>query len=201
MAKKRKPMTAAEYLALVADDPDYQRMMRKKEAARRALENELARDEESLVSDLREAGLRVGSVWDLVNTNEPYPEAIPILADHLGREHHPRTREGIIRALITPDPTGVAPSVLLPLFMEMPESPSEEKAIEMRWLVASALAASSVTDSDVRKLIPLLLDPAIGKAREALLPILARLPSEDRQRIIESLAEDQQLAPLLKKYV
>lgn len=57
-----------------------------------------------IVEDLRAAGVDVDSVWDLVNTSEPYPAALPILLHHLERGGYPpRVMEAIGRALaVTP---------------------------------------------------------------------------------------------------
>lgn len=38
---------------------------------------------------LRSAGVQVESVWDLVNTSDPYPAALPVLMDHLERGGYP----------------------------------------------------------------------------------------------------------------
>jgi hypothetical protein len=46
-------------------------------------------DEQSLVQALCEVGLDLNSVWDLVLIREPYPQAIPILIEHLD---HPYSR-------------------------------------------------------------------------------------------------------------
>jgi len=67
----------------------------------------LRKDEEPLVAALTSAGWPEAvrqcgdtrSVWDLVNTAEPYPHLLDTLADHLARPYHRRTREGIARAL------------------------------------------------------------------------------------------------------
>ncbi|WP_241975559.1 MULTISPECIES: hypothetical protein [unclassified Cryobacterium] len=52
------------------------------------------------MKDLRSAGVEVNSVWDLVNTADPYPKALPILLDHLQRGGYPdRIMESLGRAL------------------------------------------------------------------------------------------------------
>ena len=53
-------------------------------------------------------GVEIDSVWDLVNTAEPYPAALPVLMEHLERDGYPdRVMESLGRAL------AVKPSGLL----------------------------------------------------------------------------------------
>lgn len=56
----------------------------------------------SYVADLRAIGWPVSSVWDLVNTRQSYPEAVPVLMAHLDRPYDPRIREGISARLRCP---------------------------------------------------------------------------------------------------
>ncbi|MFZ2502019.1 MAG: hypothetical protein WAW88_05070 [Nocardioides sp.] len=52
------------------------------------------------MTDLRSAAVQVDSVWDLVNTSEPYPAALPVLMEHLERGGYPaRVMEGLGRSL------------------------------------------------------------------------------------------------------
>ena len=41
--------------------------------------------EAPLVDELRVAGFQVETAWDLVNTSDPYPDALPILLEHVPR--------------------------------------------------------------------------------------------------------------------
>ena len=62
-------------------------------------------EEDAIVAEaLRGAGVRVRggevrSVYDLVNTKEPYPKAIPVLLEFLPRVTNHRIKEGVARAL------------------------------------------------------------------------------------------------------
>jgi hypothetical protein len=51
----------------------------------------------------REAGVQVNSVWDLVNTVEPYVRALPIPLDHVQRPYPDKVRESIARAMGVPE--------------------------------------------------------------------------------------------------
>src|SRR5262249_10106439 len=86
-------MTAAELLALQEQirqtAPEYRMKEENLEADQPARAQVLSEAEQPIVEDLRRAALRVDSVWDLVNTAEPYPRALPILLNHLERGGYP----------------------------------------------------------------------------------------------------------------
>src|SRR6266540_6440176 len=97
-------MTAAELMALKADrlrtNPEYRAQTEKVKAEREARVWELREAEKPIVEDLRRAGVDVSSVWDLVNTSVPYPDALPVLLEHLQRGGYPdKVMEGLATAL------------------------------------------------------------------------------------------------------
>lgn len=80
---RRGATTAAEFLASREADPEWvawRQAGRDADAVATRLEEIVSR---SLLDDLREAGVSVTSVWDLVNQSEPYPDALPVLVRHL----------------------------------------------------------------------------------------------------------------------
>lgn len=181
--KRKAWITAAELNAKLAADPEYQAMMRAKEeewARRRAM---LDADQESLVRELAEAGVRVeGGVWDLVNRDEPYPAAIPVLVAHLSKPHHERIREGIIRALTVPEARGAATGLLIDEFRRARDN-------DYRWVVGNALAMTT-TAEHVRDLVPLMREKRFRHSREALPRVLALLPPEEAEPILAELVQD-----------
>ena len=56
-------------------------------------------EEKPLVDDLYEAGYKLESVWNFVNTNRLYLGALPVLLKHVQLPYHERIKEGIVRAL------------------------------------------------------------------------------------------------------
>ena len=52
-----------------------------------------------LLEEIKNNGLIINEIYDLVNTNESYPEAIAPLREHLSANYHIKNKEGIIRAL------------------------------------------------------------------------------------------------------
>jgi hypothetical protein len=102
-------------------------------------------DEADLVDELRALGFEVSSIYDFVNTSAPYQTAYPTLVRHLRLPHHPRIREGIIRALTVKDARKVAEAALLEGFQ------SESDPI-LRWTFANAL--KTVMPSRARQKYP-----------------------------------------------
>jgi len=100
---KKKRLTFAEYLAAEEADPERRAQRRAREEADRqwlAIRMaEVRREEAPIVADLQTNGVSVSQVSDLVNTAEPYPDAIPILWKHFLLSYSDRTKESIGRAL------------------------------------------------------------------------------------------------------
>lgn len=99
---RRKPVTAAELMARLQSDPEYQ-----KRAAAQSREHEervrrLNEDGLPIVEDLRKIGVHVDSVWDLRDLDEFPAEVIDILMKHIQLDYEDRNKEGIARALMIP---------------------------------------------------------------------------------------------------
>ena len=123
-------------------DPEYQEMRKRKDLELKEREALLLADERGLIEELAEAGYEVESVWDFVNNhnrhrflrkfNGSYAGTYPILVNHLNIEHHPRIREGIIRALTEKDANDMASEALLAAFYQEQDS-------NLKWVLANAL--------------------------------------------------------------
>jgi hypothetical protein len=110
---KRRRITAGELMAQLESDLEYVKRRALRDARTSVLEQECRTDEALLVRKVRAIGYDIDSVWDLVN-NAPHPHlsrrfvvpysgAYSTLLKHLEQPHHPRTREGIVRALTVKD--------------------------------------------------------------------------------------------------
>jgi serine/threonine-protein kinase RIO1 len=65
---KQTSKTAAELMAELERDPTYLEQRRRREEERRRQEEDQARAEVPILQELREAGVPVGSVWDLITS-------------------------------------------------------------------------------------------------------------------------------------
>ena len=136
-------MKGSDFLKELENDPEYQEMRKRKD---KELEEQRAihrKDEEILIRDLTSVGLKVDSVWNLVNNKSNYSFlrkfeggydiAYPILVKHLSQPHLPKIREGIIRALTEQNANEVASEALLNEF-------KSEKDKNIKWVLANALS-------------------------------------------------------------
>lgn len=135
-------MKASDLMKKLEADPENHEMRKRKDRELKERKTLLAADERGLIEDLVEAGYKVESVWDFVNNHNRYEflrkfeggyeSAFSILVKHLDIEHHPRIREGIIRALTEKDANETASEALLAAFYH-------EKDSNLKWVLANAL--------------------------------------------------------------
>lgn len=179
-------MTAEELATLkqqlLRDDPEYRARVEAAEAERQARVAVLRVAERPIVEDLRAAGVEVGSVWDLVNTPDPYPDALPVLLAHLERGGYPeRVMESLGRAL------AVKPSVaywegLKALYRSARDAGEEDG-------VAVALAACA-TKAQVADMVGFLLWEERGDSRIYFLRPIKRLGGAEGRELLERLRDD-----------
>ena len=75
--------TAAE----LSKDKKYQVKKKNREEKVKSFEDRLKADQASLINHLKDVGIYIESVWDLVNKNSSYKEAIPVLLQHIALVH------------------------------------------------------------------------------------------------------------------
>ncbi len=135
-------MKASDLMKKLEADPEYQAMRKLKDKELEEKAAILAEDERGLIEELSALGYEIESVWDFVNADNryeflskfsgSYSRAYSILVNHLAVEHHPRIREGIIRALTEKDANEVASEALLTAFYQ-------EQDANLKWVLANAL--------------------------------------------------------------
>lgn len=172
--RSSKWVTAGELLAELERDPDFQRDEAERETTFRRRQEELRADERGLVNELRNAGLRLDSVWDLVAAGEGRSptQATTILIRHLGERHQASVRSGIAMALAT-SPAADRHRAKLALIQALATESEDSVRDDI------VLAIAQVAD-DLDGLIDLLNDPAIGDARLVLLSELSRFGERGR---------------------
>lgn len=198
MSDRRKPsrgVTAEALMAKLAADPDYQRKIQAAEAERQERARQLREAEQPVVADLRGAGVEVESVWDLVNTSEPYPDALPVLIEHLERGGYPeRVMESLGRAL------AVKPSVAfwdrLKARWLKARGPGEEDG------TAVALAACA-TRAQLDDMIRFLSVEERGQSRIYFIRPILQVGGDRGREVVEGLRSDplfgEEATALLKR--
>lgn len=138
----RKSVTSQELIDSLAADPGYQAMKAQEAVRLAAFVAEFADEERVIAAEAKSLGYDIESVWDFVNNTPhpflprrlvgPYPRAYPMLVRHLHLPHHPRVREGVVRALTVRDGGEL---VWQALYQEFKLESDEG----MRWVLANAL--------------------------------------------------------------
>ena len=164
MARQKSSIGASDLMAELQSDPEWVEQDRQRRERHKAsvdqLQQEMAPEKAPLMADLGVAGYRLNSVWDLVNTSDSYPEAIPVLLKHLPVTTHPVLRQGIGRALAVVEAEGLAgPALLAEL--------RRERDAETRWVFANTLTIVA-TRAEREALRELVADPAYEDVRERL---------------------------------
>lgn len=185
--KRKRGMTLAEHDTMSRASGQYNAMVerhRQQEAERQARAAEWRRAETPLVEELRAAGFAVDSAWDLVNTSAPYPDALPILVDHLQRSYPSRVREGIARALAVSQ-AKFAWDVLTRLYRDEDERDAKD---------GLAVAISVVADDKViDEVLALVRDARHGPSRILLLRALERSRDPRAGAALMELGTDPEL--------
>ncbi|MEV8239521.1 hypothetical protein AB0O90_04750 [Microbacterium testaceum] len=181
------PSTSTEFLAELAANPEFQRRRAAHEAEQSKRRAAFAAAEAPILKDLRAAGFAAESVWDFVNTSDPYPDALPILLAHLKRGGYPnRVMESLGRAV------AVKPMVAhwddLVALYQNPRSSGEETG------VAVALAACA-TKAQFDELLSLAADDSRDSTRIFFLRTLKRIDRARGTAFVESRVEDPVLGP------
>ncbi len=177
--RKRQAASATEFMAQLEQDKEYQRKKAAFDAEVQARASVLREAEQPIVAALRAVGVQVDSVWDLVNTSEPYPAALSVLMEHLERGGYPdRVMESLGRAL------AVKPAVIywdrLKARYLAPRNPSEEDG------AAVALAACA-TEQQLDDLIGFLSLSERGESRIYFIRPILNVAGQRGREIVELL--------------
>jgi hypothetical protein len=179
-------ITAEEAIAqrdeLLRSDPEYRAAAEAVGRERQEQVRLLREAEAPIVGDLRRAGLGVSSVWDLVNTSEPYPTALPVLLAHLERGGYPdAVIEGLGRALAV-KPSAAQWDILSDLYLQA-RSPGEKEGL------AVALAAAA-TSEHFDQLVKLLLDERQGRTRIYFVRTVTDVGGQRGREVLAKLADN-----------
>ena len=183
-------------MAKLSRDPRFVANKRRREQEELRLSNALKAEEGPLLSDLKSVGVSVETVWDLVNTREPYPSAVPVLMQHLSEPYSIRIKEGIARALTVPYGGRDALAAVMEEF-ERQNATSENS---LKWVLGNAIAVLA-GPADAEVLIQLATDTSNGKSREMIVLALPRLVKDKTRlhRILRDLQKDEDVGAFAKR--
>ncbi|GAA1790017.1 hypothetical protein HC028_00055 [Planosporangium flavigriseum] len=156
---------------------------------------------QEMSADLARSGVRVRDVWDLVNTSDKYPAAVPVLIRWLDRitdlpqtVEREKLREGIIRSLSVSYARPAAAQAIINQFRVMPDP----KGLGAGWVAGNALGV--VADHTVAdEVIEILLDRSLGRAREMIFEAIPRIAKRRPEVVlsVRSLLDDEAVRPFV----
>ena len=123
-------------------------------------------------------------MWDLVNTQKPYPKAVPVLFEHLESGYPEPIREGIARALAVPEANTFWGRILAHY--------KGEKSGRLKDGLAVALAGAA-TPKERTTLLEVVRNRRHGPSRLLLLPALIRLSPATAEEVLEEFKDDPDL--------
>jgi hypothetical protein len=189
--KSRKPITAAELMNQLNEDPEFMRRKQERDKHFAALEKAFTEAEKPVVDALNDVvGISVKSVWELVNTATVYPNAIPVLVSHLRYQYPYRVREAIARALTVNYAGEDAYRALVREYKNCPES--EDPAQHgFKWALGNAISVVS-TGEDFDEIVELVRDKRHRSSRDTMVLRLAKLkPDRSVDVLIDLLSDDE----------
>jgi len=193
-------MTAEELMRMMASDPELRVAKRQREIAWAEKGWRLDLAEQPILRDLAAVGVRVRSVWDLLERHD-YDDAIPILLRHLRGGYPSRVLEGMARALGEP--------AARPYWDEMvriyAEGAEWGKDLDddlpqgnLREGMAVALMAISRKE-DVSRLETLIRNREFGQSRGFFIDALLKVAKPEALCIFRDLRDDPDLGDEIRR--
>ena len=142
---------------------------------------------------LRNTGLKVNSIFDLVTSRSSYKEAIPVLIELLPTISDNWIKEGVVRALTVKEAVGedVSRAMIREFEAISPSAPPSEQAL--KWAIANTLSVVA-RDSVFEKVAALARDKQHGKAREMLAVALGNMKDLRAIDVLVVLLNDDEVA-------
>lgn len=139
--------------------------------------------------ELGKVGIHIDDIFDLVNTKEPYPKAVPVLLSLLSAVSHDGVKEGIIRALAVKEAKGVAGKALIEEYKRTPK----DKSL-LLWAIGNTMEVV-VSDDDVDDILEIVTDKENGVSRQMFTVALGKVKSERVEQALINLLDDDEISP------
>lgn len=148
----------------------------------------MSSDSQRIKSELAKVGVLINDIFDLVNTNQPYPTAVPILIDFLEKGIDDIvTKEGVIRALGVKEAIGKANPVLLEEYGKVDKS-----QMLLRWAIGNTIH-TIITNDDVEGILPIVTNKENGMSRQMFVAALGKVKSEKVEDTLIHLLDDEEV--------
>ncbi|WP_211518722.1 HEAT repeat domain-containing protein [Flavobacterium humi] len=147
-------------------------------------------DANTIKDELKKVGISINDIYDLVNTKESYPLAIPVLLDLLQKGiEDVKIKEGIIRALAVKEAIGKASPILIEEYHKI----AKDKMM-LRWAIGNTIYVT-ITENDVDSILQIVQDDENGMSRQMFVLALGKVKSEKAEDILIKLLDDEELTP------
>lgn len=181
-SRRKRAMSAAEFVDQLKSDPAYVSRMRDLETRRRVAIAEHREASRPVTEALADVGIRVESLDELRRSGRPYSAAVPVLLEWLATVANHGVRESIVRTLSVP---WAAPAAIRP----MVEAFRNENHDGVRWAMGNAL--SIIADASVfEEVTALALDVRYGTSRQMLAYALARMKTARAIPVLIEMLKD-----------
>lgn len=152
---------------------------------------QIAEENKKICADLFKIGIKVKSVYDLLDYQESYSSAYPILASWLPKVTTLSIKEGIVRSFTIKKLDNEFVEVL---FKEFNETTVDNKE-SLRWAIGNAIYEISRTDEYYSQIVEIIQNKNLGRSRKMFVLALGRSKKEETLRILLELLNDQDLLP------
>lgn len=149
------------------------------------IELERAKEYQGLIDELAYMGIKISSIWDLVNTKSKYPKAIPVLMKYLPLVNYVRNKEGIVRALSVPEAKGLVVPLLVNEYLQLPNEQEN-----LKWVIGNAVNVT-ITKDEVYHVFPIILNKDNGISRQLFVTALGKIKTDDVKYVLLQLSNDE----------
>lgn len=143
-----------------------------------------------LKRELLRVGIEVNDIYELVNSKESYPSAIPVLANLLRERIEPITlREGVIRALAVKEAAGKLGKLLFDEYNK-----TSNDLMNLKWAIGNTIyETASIDDED--EILRIVANKTNGISRQMFVLLLGKIKSQKSENTLIDLLQDDEVAP------
>lgn len=146
--------------------------------------------ENKVNEELGKVGVIVNDIFDLVNSNKPYPNAIPVLINLLKEGiSNDVVKEGVIRALAVKEAKGKAGEILIEEYKKTPKD-----KIMLLWVIGNTMEVV-ISENEIENILEIVQNKSNGMSRQMFVSALGKVKSDKVEQVLMSLLEDEELAP------
>jgi|GEM_PF-4822032 len=202
--KSSNPTVNDKRMKKSQENKDIQDSAKNKKIERERIQRERHEEQKPLIKILKEKGLKVSSLWDLIGEKRKNISLTPVLIEHLGKKYSKHTKESIVRALGNVNfSTDDSVNALIEYF-------KAEENEELQWVAGVSLSNVATERQHVEQVVDLLKERQYGGARSQLphfyakhyklesIPLLMELLS-DRSIVAETIVTLGNLKALAAK--